>query len=170
MSSGLPATFDPLRLADEGRRLAGSLPIKGFARLAQAGVRPRGAVEIDLQFRRTGQGARMLEAQMATELWLTCQRCLEELRLPLTLTPTFYFARAESEAESIPEESELVVVDQPLVLADFVEDELLLALPMIPMHAEAECRARGFRDGRDADSARKNPFAMLANLKNKPRE
>lgn len=170
MSSGLPATFDPLRLADEGRRLAGSLSLKAFARLAQAGVRPTGAVEIDLQFRRTVQGARQLEVRLATELRLTCQRCLEELRLPLKLAPTFYFARAESEADSIPEESELIVVDQPLVLADFIEDELLLALPMIPMHAASECRAQGFREGEEADPARKNPFAMLANLKNKPRE
>ena len=169
MSSGLPATFDPLRLADEGRRLSGSLPIKLFMRLLQGGVRPIGAVEIDLQFRRTGQGARQVEGQFTTELRLTCQRCLEELRLPLKLASIFYFVRAESEAESLPEESELIVVDQPLVLADFVEDELLLALPMIPMHTEAECHALGFRAVREAAPTRENPFATLATMK-KPRE
>ena len=170
MSSGLPATFDPLRLADEGRRLVGSLPIKACTRLVQAGVRPTGTVEVGLQFRRTGQGARQLETHLATELRVTCQRCLEELRLPLKLTPTFYFVGAEAEAGSIPEESELIVVDRPLVLADFVEDELLLALPMIPMHTEAECRAHGFREVPDGDPASENPFAMLAKIKNKPRE
>ena len=170
MSSGLPATFDPLRLADEGRQLAGSLPVKAFTRLVQAGVRPTGTVEVGLQFRRTGQGTRQLEADLATELRVTCQRCLEELRLPLKLTPTFYFVGAESEAESIPEDSELIVVYQPLVLADFVEDELLLALPMIPMHAQAECRAHGLHEVRGRDPAGENPFAMLAKIKNKPRE
>ena len=56
----------------------------------------------------------------------------------------------------------------PLILNDVIEDELLLALPQIPMHAEAQCPASKWlkqQHAETADETEENPFSVLANLK-----
>ena len=62
------------------------------------------------------------------------------------------------------------MVDKPLLLSALVEDELLLALTMVPTHALSECPAgtyvkQGTAGGGNAEGKTKNPFAVLNELK-----
>jgi uncharacterized protein len=57
--------------------------------------------------------------------------------------------------------------DTPLALVTMVEDELILALPIVPMHPENLCPtvlAPGTVADSDLDT-KEHPFAVLSNLK-----
>ena len=70
----------------------------------------------------------------------------------------------------------MVVVKLPefekiaIELAEIVEDELLLQLPMISRHEDGDAAclpATGNKGGQEQDAARENPFAVLATLKDR---
>jgi uncharacterized protein len=98
-----------------------------------------------------------------------CQRCLNAMDLPLAVNNLFRFVADEATALAQDEEcdEDLLVSSRAFDLHALVEDELLLALPMVPMHAV--CPVPVTLEVRDADFADEsapaaNPFAVLAGL------
>lgn len=155
MSGRLPEQIDPIRLAEEGTRLVGELPLDGFPRLREP-CRPgsaSGPVAIDLLFERVGQGVRLMRGRLQVRLELDCQRCLEALTLDLEATP-FLQLLVPGEAPA-GTGAETLVVEGPQRLSEFVEEELLLVMPMVPMHAEGDCVAPL------ASEKKSNPFSVL---------
>lgn len=166
MSDSLPATFDPIRLAEEGAQLSGSLRLHAMPRLGEQDEGAR--VAIDLQFERAGKARWEMRGEIRATLRATCQRCLRRLTLDVQAQPSVVFVRSESEAATeaaMPAESDVVVATQPLVLKDFVEDELLLAMPMIPLHPPGSACELQHVERRGDE--KKNPFAVLSELKNR---
>jgi uncharacterized protein len=161
--SGLPATIDPVQLAERGAKLAGKLPIKGMTRLTEGEPDGKVEVEVDLEFRRA-EGGNVYEmvGRLRTRLHTTCQRCLQPLVLELEAHPRLLLLRAGERADLAGPEADTLVVDKPLPLAQLVEDELILALPMYPVHPEGQCPAVA-PDRKAPD--RKNPFSVLKGLK-----
>ena len=77
-----------------------------------------------------------------------------------------------AEAERIPGECEPVLVeDDKLRVLDLVEEELLLAIPLVPMHAKEACSMHASASEEyeyksdPAEQGTANPFAILSNLK-----
>ena len=64
------------------------------------------------------------------------------------------------------------VLSQGAEWPDIVEDELILALPLVPMHDEATCQVpRSYATGGDEKGVEEHhPFAQLAELKKNPPE
>ncbi len=166
MDDSLPAIIDPIGLADKEVRLQGGLPLAGMQRLMQAGVEGRGTVAVGLHFGRDAEGHRRLKGRIDAVLSLPCQRCLQGLSLTLALAPDLVLIAAGEREDTVPEGADILAVDAPLALTQLVEDELILALPMMPMHPEGACEpAVTNRD--EAVETRPNPFAALAKLKQK---
>ena len=166
----LPAAIDPIALAEKGARLSGSLSLKGLARLAAACRSPAGQVEVDLEFTRSeGGDVRLIIGTIRARVSLTCQRCLEEMDYELRSEPRLVLLRPGESEEELPPEVDALTVDRPIVLSTLIEDELLLVMPMIPLHDLEHCPARAFvsAGGRsEADTESKpNPFATLQRLK-----
>ncbi len=91
MSGQLPAQIDPLRLADDGVRLVGTLPGSEMARLQDLALpnsRPE-LVAVDLQFERTGQGVRRMHGTIRTQVEMACKRCLKPLKVEVVAQPFF---------------------------------------------------------------------------------
>ncbi len=78
---------------------------------------------------------------------------------------------SDEEARQLPEGMEpLLVTESPMPLSEIVEDELILALPLIPMHSPDACKGveplRRSRVIAESDQERAdNPFAVLESLK-----
>ena len=168
----LPATIDPIQLAARGARLTGTLPLKSMPRLAQTCLDGSGDVFVDLSFER-GEGEKVLlmRGTLRANLRVTCQRCLEGMDLRIEASPWLLLLRPEAGQDRLDDETDILVADKPLSLSALVEDELLLALPMVPTHALSECPAKAYvkkelDSGRhEADGEKKNPFAVLDRLK-----
>ncbi|MBI5611843.1 MAG: DUF177 domain-containing protein [Gammaproteobacteria bacterium] len=163
MFDALPAIIDPLRLADEGARLCGELTLKGMPRLAGLCADVRGTASIDWQFERSAQGLRQMHGPVRATVRVICQRCLQPFTLALSadirlvlLNPGVTGAHDEAD----------VLEAKPWPLSELVENELLLAMPMIPMHAPGECQTRApGASSETGRSDRRHPFAALGKLK-----
>lgn len=166
MSGRLPSEIDPIRLADEGARLRGELAGSSMTRLRE--LLPGGQtplpVAIDLSFEHTTHGERLMRGAIETAVDAICQRCLGPVRIALTARPTTVLLRPGEVPGTAADEAEALVVEGALRLTELVEDELLLAMPMFPMHGEGECAAPG--EGAPGGNDRRNPFVALHGLKN----
>lgn len=167
MLGGWSATIDPIQLADKGARLTGELPLKGMSRLVEMCLDDDGSVSIDLQFAHdSADGLRVMHGTISARVHLTCQRCMSRMPVELSSRPRVFLLRP-GEREDLVEAGDAVVVGQPLTLGALVEDELLLELPMVPMHPRAHCPAggTGAEEAGSPGGARPNPFSVLQKLK-----
>ncbi|WP_326536446.1 YceD family protein [Pseudorhodoferax sp.] len=113
-----------------------------------------------------------LHLQAAADVPLTCQRCLEPVDEPLAVDRWFRFVADEAQAAREDEDAEedVLVLDPAFDLPALVEDELLMALPLVPRHAVCPGEVRmevvdpGFVQ---AEAEKPNPFGALAGLKRK---
>jgi len=158
--------LDALGLARSGAVVEREFPVAGFERLRDRLAEPSGRARVHMEFRQAGHWP---TAKLAAEadVVLTCQRCLGPMQRTLTSESQLVFADAGS--AELPEGYEAVGGDpQALDLAVLVEDELLLALPIIPQHAAGEAcalpsAAERADDATDAGAMRR-PFAGLKDL------
>jgi uncharacterized protein len=152
LAGGLSMTrsFDPRRLdvaafAQAAQRLAGEWPLGEFGRLLQDAL-PLGsdspAASVAWSARGelravAGGGAQIwLHLAASTTLRLACQRCLQPMTVALEIRPKLRFVHGEEQAERLDEEGEddVLALDKALDLHDLIEDELILALPLVPRH------------------------------------
>ena len=167
MLDRLPEQIEPLGLAEVGRSFRGELPVSALTRLAGVLRDTQGELAVELRFGIDERRVRAVGGRIAGELRLTCQRCLEELRFPLDLEFRLGVVRDEAEGGRLPEGYEpLLASGDPMPLAEIVEDEVILALPVIASHGdESGCEMKYRNTGTPAE--RENPFAVLEKLKSK---
>jgi uncharacterized protein len=169
----LPVHIDPIRLAETRRLLEGRIPLAEMTRLGESLQDSDGEVTVSLEFGTDNEGIRFMRGRIQAEVSLECQRCLETMRYPIDSEFALALVRSTVEAEALPSHYEpLLVEGEPLFLRDIIEDELLLALPIVAMHAPEQCSV-STGTAEEADDRRKdtgatekdNPFAVLADLK-----
>ena len=147
---------DLQRLADEAQGLAPDAAVQWQAR---AELRPQTGAEDQVWLH--------LSAQASVPL--TCQRCMAAVSTPLEVDQWYRFVESEEVAMAEDDEAEedlLVMVPQFDLLA-LLEDELLMALPLVPMHETCPVTPV-FSVGDpavEAAEAKPNPFAVLGQLK-----
>ena len=100
---------------------------------------------------------------------MTCQRCLKTVMQALEVDRSFRFVPDEATAEAQDDacEEDLLVLSKDFDMLSLVEDELLMALPLVPMHTDCQSEhAPTSQDdmGAEAD-AKPNPFAVLATMR-----
>ncbi|RZA16531.1 MAG: DUF177 domain-containing protein, partial [Lysobacteraceae bacterium] len=108
------------------------------------------------------------ELNIEAELPLECQRSLQRFMLPVRMVQRLGLIRDEADEAALPPDYEalLVEADGMLKPAELVEDELILALPVVPVSPEAEVVEREFVPPAE-ETAQANPFAALAGMKKK---
>jgi uncharacterized protein len=171
MSKRFPDRLDPWRFADLGKEIGGELPLETFSRLSACLLKPAGNVSFRLAFGRDPERRAILGGWLKAVLSLQCQRCLEEVNLPVDIRLSVVFVRGLDEAEMLPDDLEpCLIEDGQVVFRDLLEDELLLALPQVAMHDPGACHppAQGVAEKAPIERSgqeRENPFAALAELK-----
>jgi len=167
MSSRLPNLLDPWRAVDNRSVLAGRLPLSSLTRLCALLLDAAGDVAFRLVFFRDEEHRAVLRCEVTATLKLRCQRCLESLDHRVDTVVSLGLVSSIDEERGLPEPYDpLLVGDGPIRPRDLIEDEMLLALPQVPMHDPGVC-ATGEHEVDSAparvDSA--GPFAALAGLK-----
>jgi uncharacterized protein len=91
-----------------------------------------------------------------------CQRCLEPLPVTLAVDRQIRFVEGEEEAERLDADSDddVLALEPATDLHALLEDELILALPLVPRHADC-----GLPSGGAAVEDPSHPFAGLAALR-----
>ena len=120
------------------------------------------------------QSAVWLHLHAATSIALTCQRCLTAVLTPLAVAQWYRFVGSEAiaMAEDDASAEDLLVMVPQFDLLVVLEDELLMALPLVPMHEvcpvslDALAFSAGEADFTEPVAEKPHPFAALAGLKN----
>ena len=172
----LPHEIDPFRLCESGAELEGNIPLKQFKRLKPLlieGSDDSGQVNIVLNFDIDELGVPFVSGRIKTKLALICQRCLGTYEYPVDQEINLAWAKSEQEMKDLPLRIEPYLVEtNPLATNDVIEDELLLAIPQIPMHDKDKCSASNWVDkepeqNTDDTTEKENPFAVLSKMKTK---
>ena len=100
--------------------------------LDDAGVVGR-SIAVTFEFLRSGFDVPMLAGHLQTSLELECQRCLKPLEFPMELDFRLLID-ASDELLSQSSEDTLYSDDGYIDIAEVVEDELILAIPLVAMH------------------------------------
>ncbi|MET0382673.1 MAG: DUF177 domain-containing protein [Burkholderiaceae bacterium] len=182
--------FDPSRLpvarfAAESRELGGDWAIAELARLAASecvpdagsAVASRAAADLSRRVRwhvvgslRSvgGQPQIWLALTADADVVLQCQRCLSPLDETVRVDRRFRFVDDEATAAALDDEMEddALALSPTLDLRELVEDEMLLALPLVPRHAQCpQPLPTSFGDVEIVGSPAARPFAALAALR-----
>jgi len=160
--------IDPHEWARTGRQTHGTLPLAGMERLCELLESSAGEVQIALAGQMLPGGRPVLTGGASCAVVVRCQRCLEPFTLPLEAPVRLGVLRDEGDLDRLADGYEPLIcpVDQELSLPQLVEDELLLALPDHPHHADGMCSVSV---APAQQAGKRQPFAALASLrKNDP--
>jgi len=161
------APIDALQFAREGRRLEGEIAVAAMLRLHDIVMETSGVVRYCIEGAVNANRKAVLDVDVDATLPLTCQRCLERTDYRLRRTSRFVLADSDQSLPDVADEdpeTETLPADALTDIADVVEQEVLLGLPIAPMHPEGMCEAApGYEVGERA-----SPFAVLEQLKRKP--
>lgn len=174
MLNRLPVEINPFRYVEQRRELSGIVPLREMRRLAEFALEDSGEFLVELTFGLSESHLPMVSGTVKGSLSVECQRCLQPMVLTLNHPIEVIFTRSETDRR--PEEAgyeSCVVEDDNLFLRDFVEDELLLAMPLIPRHDSCQPikpLIEGYADDvvenkSEAAEEKSNPFAVLKNWK-----
>ncbi len=174
LAQRLPDQIIPFKLARQGRLLQGVLKLDTMARLAELLAESQGDVDVDvnLQFGVDVQGISYMRGHLSTQVSLVCQRCMKPVSAPLEADICVGFAVSDERVVAMPDAFEACLLTEESVrLSELVEDELILALPIVAAHPDQSCQP-WFEKQQEAFSnvapvvvEKKNPFAVLASLK-----
>lgn len=186
-------SVEPFALATQRRTIEGKMPLTEMRRLstllrsshkglgneannAEGGV--EGNVEFTLLFDIDEGGVPRIGGNVSTTIVLQCQRCMEGMDYPVVSKVRLGIVPSHEAAENLPDNYDpLVVSGDEISIASILEDEIMLALPIVAMHEIESCphgeTSNKNIEGSDqeveqknmASSNRENPFAVLAQLK-----
>jgi len=150
------------------------MALDAFERLTEAVGRQQGDVEVWLDFAIDPQGRREIRGRLRAALQLPCRRCLRPMAQDVESEFLLGMVTSDALAAELPSTHEPVLVeDEQLNLLTVVEDELILSLPQVVYHDEADCAVSRdqLTSGEDAVASSEpaaSPFDVLRHLKGKP--
>lgn len=171
-----PRQLDIKAFAQVGGTLSGHDSLLTYERLAHEAKGLHPDLLVDWQARgelRTamgGAGQVWLCIKVKASLPMECQRCLTPVEVPLEVEREFRFVADEATAEALDDDcdEDLLALSRDFDLHGLIEDELLMALPVVPKHDECPTvvpLASSDEDFEEANADKPNPFASLAGLR-----
>lgn len=171
-----PDRLDVKAFAQAGGHLAGNDSLLKYERLAQEaqGLHPDLHVvwtaDGTLEPESGGPGRAWLHLRVRATVPMTCQRCLHPVDVPLHVERDFRFVADEATAEAHDDdcEEDLLAISREFHLRELIEDELIMALPVVPRHDECPedvPMESSSEDFEEAEAQKVNPFAALASMK-----
>lgn len=165
IKDSIPLEVDPRRLAERNALLEGWIKLADFTRLAAHLLVSTGEVWAQFEFGRDAGKYCTVKGHIKADLPMQCQRCMGEMVLNVDIQTVFSPIADEKRLENLPAGYEPLALPlgEVISLPALVEDELLLSLPLVPKHDPAVCPVKL----KASEDSQTQPFAVLANLKNK---
>ena len=172
--------LDVLAFANAAGELSGVNPLAGFSRLAQEVLAEQPLAVLAGDVRWQARGELRERSGTKAQVWLhlqvhagvpqTCQRCLGPVDCDVVVDVHFRFVADEdtAAAEDDASEEDVLVLDRRFDLLGLVEDELLLGMPLIPLHdaCPVEVKLAVADPEFEAELEKKpNAFAVLGKLR-----
>lgn len=165
----LPQWVDALKLTTQGIALGGEILPEGLPRLLEVVDCIDYPVEVSLQFYTDGSGHRIVSGDIAASLSLICQRCLLPVRRDIEANANWIVVAEGGDDKGLPKRFEPWLIDKEGAdLYHQVEEEILVALPIVAFHPPLDCGGSPRYSTEDAAAVnRRGPFNVLQALKSK---
>jgi uncharacterized protein len=171
-----PSHLDVKAFAQAEGELQGDLPLDQWPRLnleQAVGGEAASAVRWRLQGHTVpvsgGPDEVWLDLEAEVALPMQCQRCLKPVLIPVLAERSFRFVADEATAAALDDEAEedILVLSRDFDALALVEDELIMSLPLVPLHEVCpEVLPVSAVDPEfERAAAKPNPFGVLAGLK-----
>ncbi|MGA9993361.1 MAG: YceD family protein [Thiobacillaceae bacterium] len=140
-------SVNPAQFAAAKQVWQGNVPLGAFERLAEETLDPDALLHYRIEGGKDKAGHVQLTCRLEGRTKIACQRCLGPIEHAIAADKVFYPAEGPERAEQLERELdvetsqdvEVIETGRMLDLATLIEDEVLLGLPLIPMHAEGTC-------------------------------
>lgn len=174
--------IDARRVAADSRELSGTTMLSAWPRAAELVADPSASIDWQVTGGHDDHGRPRLLLELRGHVDVTCQRCLQPMRLAVGIgasnalaeegrTTSVLLAANERELaawDEEVEEAEVVLAREPIDLDELLEDEFLLSLPFSPMCDDPTCpRRAGIEaleetgESDESPTEKTNPFAIL---------
>jgi uncharacterized protein len=154
--------IDGMQFARNEQSVEGCFAVKDLPRLLETLAAGDGEIRYHIQGRYKANDKPVLECNISGSVVLQCQRCLSEMVHPLGIHSRLVLVSSEAalpDTQDEPDEVDTIVASHEMMVAELVEEEILLSLPMIPRHQVCEAATAGKQEKTNAG------FAALAALK-----
>ena len=153
------------RLADGGADVEFTVPLAELAGLRSLRAGVAGDLQGHAHFARE-QGMPVADLAFSGTVSLQCQRCLQPLERSLERVSRIALIASEEEVARVPPEREPVLAPGGRIsVGELLTEELLLLLPIVPLHEERECASKPAPAEQGAAGGETHrPFANLADL------
>jgi uncharacterized protein len=138
MPQGWLTQLDVEKLATRAASFEGDAPTRELAGLPPVFDGDEQSIHAVVKFGSEGRWT-VAEVALTGELKLICQRCLQPLTLAVDSRTRVVLVESEEQSREVPEEFETALAPGGLTtVAALVAEELLLSLPIVPLH-ETPC-------------------------------
>ena len=167
----LPKRLDPIKTATKRSEYSGIVVSKDCPRWLEAVYAAAEDIHVEVKFAKDAQGLTYFHGTLDTTAELVCQRCNTPYGHPVHVDFCFTPVQGSNiDALELPEAYEPVEVDVhgEVNLLQLFEDELIISLPIVSVHAENVCTVKqeDMTFGQlEPAQERENPFAVLQKLK-----
>ncbi len=169
MAAGSPDLVDCARLAEEAAALRRDYALSELPRLKDVLAEPRGTLSANFAFATSASGRPGALVSIEATPQLVCQRCMQGFALGLTGASEIEFATSEDPEDAGSEREFFRMENGRVSLRELAEEELLLALPIVPAcNSPQSCgRAPSYATGDESTGASgdmRRPFSALQDL------
>jgi len=151
-------TLNNLDFAKNERHLASKFDFIAFKRLEEF-IEITGTTDAYVYFELTGNSHQYehpsLNLKVKADLPMRCQRCFGIMSVPISLSFDYLITDEQLVEMDDVDELDWLEPSPDMDILALIEDELLIALPIAPMHSEI-CKQLNMESGEKA-----NPFAVL---------
>jgi len=127
--------IDGLQFARGALEQRGVVGMERLPRLAQLQCSTE-RLEYRLRGGRAGNGKPCLRLSVGGSVEVLCQRCLDPVQVPIAIDVELQLAESLSEISEADDEIDRVLASRNMSVGGLVEDEVILALPMVPRHED----------------------------------
>ena len=166
----LPKSIEPIKSAQKRSSYQGVFVKADLQRLLDSVDKVASDAAVKVEFAKDAQNLTYFQGDADITVSLVCQRCNSVFEKQISSEFCYSPVQGATDADALPHYYEPIEVDDHGVI-DFlqlIEDELILALPVVAMHDDKDCSMTGsemqFGSIQEAD-AKPNPFAVLKELK-----
>jgi len=165
----LPLTIDVFNSAQRCLDYSGIYLAKQIMRVSASVVDVNSDVTAWLSFNFDNQYLAVITGNADVDITLMCQRCSNNFPYHIHTTYCFSPVTNDKEAEALPAIYEPVNINKfgEIDLLAMIEDEIILSVPMIPLHKSEYCtmKADMVCGQLPNETEKSNLFSELANLK-----
>ena len=159
-------TIEPEKIALSGDVLSGKVFLKSMPRLSEYTEIHDELAIYKLEFLKCDNGVTQIMGDISTSLITLCQRCLTNFTINIKIPVSIGIIKNKEDIALLKDDLEpFLAEDNTVSLQQLIEEEILLSLPISPLHSVDVCPV--VQTNQKYKSKRDNPFAVLKSIKDR---